>query len=171
MTPEAIINGTPVWVWVLLAVLLARGIKSLQSRTSQLSRIAIVPLMFAGWGIIHLVTDPLAGWSAVLAWALCALGGVLGGVYLASRTRFIVDPFANTVMLPGSIVPLVLIIAAFATKFWLGVEVATVTDVSALTTYTVIDAAVSGVIAGLFAGRFLCYWRAMSRTSRTAVSW
>jgi hypothetical protein len=162
MSPATIIHGTPIWVWVLLAVLLSRGFKALNSKTISLSSLAIVPLIFAGWGIAHLVSDPLAGWSAAIAWIFGSLAGVAGGVLIASRSRFIVDPMASTVMLPGSAVPLVLIIAIFATKFWLGFEMATVTDASSLGIYVLIDAAASGIVAGVFGGRFITYWRAIS---------
>jgi hypothetical protein len=162
MSPAAIIHGTPVWVWVLLAVLLSRGFKALSSGTAPLSKLAIVPLIFAGWGIAHLISDPLAGWSSAIVWMAGSLAGIAGGVFIASRSRFIVDPIANTVMLPGSALPLVLIVVTFAAKFWLGFEMATATDISSLGMYVLIDAAVSGVVAGVFGGRFLTYWRAMS---------
>ncbi|MFM0336314.1 DUF6622 family protein [Paraburkholderia fungorum] len=162
MSPAAIIHGTPTWVWVLLVVLLSRGFKALRSGTASLSKLAIVPLIFAGWGIAHLLSDPLAGWSAAIAWTTGALVGMMGGVFIASRSRFMVDPIANTVMLPGSVLPLLLIIATFVTKFWLGVEFATVTDASSLGTVVLIDAVVSGAVAGVFAGRFFTYWRALS---------
>jgi hypothetical protein len=161
MSPAAILHGTPVWVWVLLAVLLSRGFKALRSRTAPLHKLAIVPLIFAGWGIAHLITDPLVGWAAAIAWMTGALVGVMGGVLIASRSRFIVDPVANTVMLPGSVLPLLLIIVTFAVKFWLGVEFATVTDVSSLEMAVLIDAVVSGAVAGIFGGRFFTYWRAL----------
>jgi hypothetical protein len=162
MSPAAIIHGTPIWVWVLLVVLLSRGFKALRSGTAPLSKLAIVPLVFAGWGIVHLISDPLVGWSAAIAWMAGALAGITGGVFIASRSRFIVDPIANTVMLPGSALPLVLIIATFAAKFWLGVEFATVTDTSSLGMVVLIDAVVSGAVAGVFGGRFFTYWRALS---------
>lgn len=162
MSPAAIIHGTPIWVWVLLVVLVSRGFKALNSGTAPLSRLAIVPLIFAGWGIAHLISSPLAGWSDVIAWMTGSLVGIAAGVFLASRTRFIVDPISKTVMVPGSALPLLLIIAIFASKFWLGFEMATVTDVSSLGMYMLISAAVSGVIAGVFGGRFITYWRAMS---------
>jgi hypothetical protein len=162
MSPAAIIHGAPIWVWVLLVVLLLRGFKALNSGTAPLGRLAIVPLIFAGGGIAHLVSDPLAGWPAVIAWMTASLVGIAAGVSIASRSRFIVDPIANTVMLPGSPLPLLLMIAIFATKFWLGFEMATVTDASLLGIYVVIGAAVSGVVAGVFTGRFITYWRAMS---------
>ncbi|CAD6528513.1 DUF6622 family protein [Paraburkholderia sabiae] len=162
MPLAAIIQGTPIWVWVLLVYLLSRGFKAMNSGTAPLSKLAIVPLIFTAWGILHLITDPLAGWSSVIVWVVGALIGIAGGVFIASRTRFIVDPAANTVMLPGSMVPLVLIVITFAAKFWLGVELATATSLAALGGYVLLSAAVSGVVAGVFGGRFLTYWRAMS---------
>jgi hypothetical protein len=156
----AIIHGTPIRVWVLLVVLLLRGFKALNSGAAPLSRLAIVPIIFAGGGIAHLVSDPLAGWFAVIAWMTASLVGTAGGVFIASRTRFIVDPIAKTVMLPGSPLPLLLMIVIFATKFWLGFEMATVTDESSLGIYVLIGAAVSGAVAGVFTGRFITYWRA-----------
>lgn len=146
---------------MLLAFLVYRGVKALQTRTTPLSKLAIIPLIFAGMGIAHLISAPLAGWAAVAAWVLALGAGFIGGVFNASRTRFIVDPMALTVMSPGSVVPLVLILATFATKFWLGFELATVTNVAALANYVVIDAAVSGAVAGMFAGRFYTYWKAL----------
>ncbi|WP_250516793.1 DUF6622 family protein [Caballeronia sp. INDeC2] len=161
MTPIAIIQGTPTWVWVLLAFLLYRGIKAMQASTTPLSKLAIIPLIFAGMGISHLVSSPVVGWAAVAAWIVALGVGFTGGVFNASRSRFIADPMARTVMLPGSIVPLLLIAATFIAKFWIGIEMATVTNLSALAMYAVIDAAVSGVVAGMFAGRFFTYWKTM----------
>ncbi|MGF6772312.1 hypothetical protein P3T18_004800 [Paraburkholderia sp. GAS199] len=162
MSLTAIVHGTPAWVWVLLAVLLSRGFKALKSATVPLSKLAIVPLIFAAWGIAHLISEPLAGWTAALAWMTGAFVGVAAGVIIASQSRFIVDPVARTVMLPGSVLPLLLIVGTFASRFWLGFEMATVTDASLLGTFILIDAVVSGAVAGLFAGRFLTYWRAPS---------
>ncbi len=57
-------------------------------------------------------------------------------MFQESRTRFVIDPIARTVMLlPGSVMPLTLILATFGIKFWLGFEMATATDIAALGTY------------------------------------
>lgn len=162
MSPVEIIQGTPTWVWVLLAFLVYRGIKSLQADTAPLPKLALVPVIFMGLGIMHLVSSPLAGWAALLTWLFALGAGIAGGIHTAHRTRFIVDPVARTVMLPGSVAPLLLIAATFIARFWLGVEMATVTDIAALANDVLIDAAVSGVVAGMFAGRFITYCRAMN---------
>jgi hypothetical protein len=66
------------------------------------------------------------------------------------------------IMLPGSPMPLLLMLAIFATKFRLGFEMATLTDASSLGMIALIGAAASGVVAGMFGGRFITYWRAMN---------
>jgi predicted anti-sigma-YlaC factor YlaD len=159
MSVEAIVRGTPVWVWILLAYLLSRGLKALKGGTAPLSKLAIVPVVFAVWGIAHLVTEPAAGWKAGLAWVIGALIGVLAGVAIASRTAFTVDPVQRSVTLPGSVVPLALIVITFAMKFWIGFELATSAGLGRDSGYVVLDGLVSGVVAGIFAGRFLTYFK------------
>lgn len=162
MSAATIIHGTPAWVWVLLLFLLSRGWSALSSRTVPLSRLAIIPLIFTGWGIVHLALNPLAGWSTVIVWVTASLVGVVAGAFIAGKSRFVVDPVANTVLVPGSALPLILMISIFAVRFWLGFHMATAIDSSLVGVYVVIGAAVSGIVAGVFCGRFITYWRAIA---------
>ncbi|HEY3599376.1 MAG TPA: DUF6622 family protein [Paraburkholderia sp.] len=157
MSVEEIVRGTPVWVWILLAYLVSRGIKALKGGTAALSKLAIIPLVFAVWGIAHLVTEPSAGWQAGLAWIIGAAVGLPVGAVLAHKTRFTVDRVQKTVTLPGSAIPLVLILVTFGSKFWLAVHLATSSPLTTDSTYVVLDGLVSGLVAGIFAGRFLIY--------------
>lgn len=50
MSFQDILLGTPTWVWVLLAVLVSRGMKAMKGGTAPLSKLGIVPAIFAGWG-------------------------------------------------------------------------------------------------------------------------
>ncbi|CAB3752230.1 DUF6622 family protein [Paraburkholderia solisilvae] len=158
MTFEQIVRGTPVWVWILLVFLLSRGVKALNGGTAPLGKLAIVPVVFAVWGIVHLATEPAAGWQAACAWVFGVAVGLLAGAFIARKSRFTVDRSQKTVTLPGSAVSLILILVTFASKFWLGVELATSAPVPADSGYVVLDALVSGIVAGIFAGRFLIYW-------------
>ena len=100
MSFEAILRGTPVWVWILLVFLLSRGIKALKGGTAPLGKLAIVPVVFAVWGIAHLATEQSAGWQSAAAWVLGAVAGLLVGVFIARKTRFTVDRVQKTVTLP-----------------------------------------------------------------------
>jgi hypothetical protein len=59
MSVEAIVRGTPLWVWLLLAYLLSRGLKALKGGTTPLSKLAIVPVVFAVWGLLIWLSSPL----------------------------------------------------------------------------------------------------------------
>lgn len=169
MSIEAILRGTPIWVWFLLAYLLSRGFKAMQGGTAPLGKLAIVPAVFTAWGLLHLVKEPAAGWNTGLAWVVGAALGIGIGVLLARRSGLTVDRVQKTVTLPGSIVPLALILLTFASKFWLGVELA-ITHAGTDALYVVLDGLVSGLVAGIFAGRFLVYCLAFRPASAAAES-
>jgi len=157
MPVETIVSHTPVWVWILLAFLVSRGLKALKGGTAPLSKLAIVPAVFAAWGLLHLFREPSAGWITALAWLVGAAAGLGIGTVLARTSGMSVDRLQKTVTLPGSVVPLVLILVTFASKFGLGVELAT-THAGLDSMYVILDGLVSGLVAGIFAGRFLIYW-------------
>ncbi|VXB26745.1 conserved hypothetical protein [Burkholderia sp. 8Y] len=81
------------------------------------------------------------------------------GAVLAKNSAITVDRVQRTVTVPGSVVPMLLILATFASKFFIGFELAASAGVDS--TLIALNALISGVIAGIFAGRFLFYWLAL----------
>ena len=169
MSFEAILLGAPAWVWILLAVLVSRGMKALRGGTAPLAKLGIVPAIFAGWGLLHLMTEPAASWNTALMWVTGGALGVGVGAALAKKSGMTVDRVQRTVTLPGSAIPLVLILLTFAMKFWIGFELATAPHIGVDSTFVVLSGLVSGVVAGIFAGRFLMYWLAF-RPSPAALA-
>ncbi|SAL11401.1 hypothetical protein AWB74_00163 [Caballeronia arvi] len=168
MSFQDILLGTPTWVWVLLAILVSRGMKAMKAGTAPLSKLGIVPAVFAGWGLLHLLSDPETGWATASMWMA---GGALGvgiGAAVAKKSGMTVDRIRRTVTLPGSAVPLVLILLTFAMKFWIGFELATSVHMGVDSTFVVLNGVVTGLVAGIFAGRFLIYWLAL-RPEQTPV--
>ncbi|MDR5739665.1 MULTISPECIES: DUF6622 family protein [unclassified Caballeronia] len=169
MSFAAIVSGTPVWVWILLAVLVSRGLKAMKGGTAPLSKLAIVPALFAGWGLLHVLTGPAAGAETALMWFVGGLLGTGAGVVQARASGLSVDRVRRTVTLTGSVVPLALILVTFASKFWIGVELATSASVGVDSMFVVLNGLVSGVVAGIFAGRFLIYWLALRPAAAPAL--
>jgi hypothetical protein len=161
MSFQEILLGTPAWVWILLAVLVSRGMKALKGGTAPLAKLAVVPAVFAAWGLLHLLTERAAGWDTAFMWIAGGALGVGVGAVLARRSGMSVDRVHRTITLPGSAVPLALILLTFATKFWIGFELATAAHVGVDSLFVVLGGLVSGVVAGIFAGRFLIYWLAL----------
>ncbi len=50
-----VLRHTPIWVWVLLAFLIYRGIMMLRPREVSPSRMLIIPVVFLVWGLTGMV--------------------------------------------------------------------------------------------------------------------
>jgi hypothetical protein len=153
-----ILQNTPTWVWGLLAGLLALGISQMRDRQVSLARSIVMPVamaVFAVWGIVSAF-----GAGSVLVWALLAwvaAAASVGWLLAISRpprgTSY--DPATRSYALPGSAVPLLLILGIFLTKYAVGVELAMQPSAGADGNFAVAIAALYGVFNGIFAGRAL----------------
>lgn len=50
------VEGTPIWVWVLLVYLIVRGVKATKAGTTRFWRLLIIPLLFTTIGLYGLIT-------------------------------------------------------------------------------------------------------------------
>ena len=151
-----ILKNTPMWVWGLLAALLALGLSQLRARTASLTRIAIVPLAMTGfalWGIASAFGASGQILWVMLAWAVPAavISAILAPGAAAQGTRY--DRSTRTYALPGTAVPLVLILGIFLTKYAVGVELTMQPRLAQDATFAMQIAALYGVFNGFFTGR------------------
>lgn len=151
-----ILTHTPTWVWLLLAGLLWLGIGMLKGKTISASRAAIMPVVMTGlslWGTISAFSQSALFGYVLLAWVVAAavLAAAVGRMPAPAGARY--DPQARTLTVPGSWVPLALILGIFLVKYVVGVEgsmqPALVHDGSYSLTYGLIY----GVFSGIFTGR------------------
>lgn len=159
--PQAIaglLRGTPAGVWLLLAGLTSLGLSQCRPRSVGLGRTVALPLAMAAlgaWGVravsrtAGLAGEPLALWLAA-ALATCALLWRLVPQAPAG-TRY--DAAARRFHLPGSPVPLLLILAVFCIKYAVGLETALDPAHAARPGFALAVAAVYGVATGCFLGR------------------
>jgi hypothetical protein len=116
-----ILKHTPTWVWMVLAALLVLGLQQTRPRELTLARVTILPLVFIGvslYGVFgafghaaYAIVAWTAGFGTVAALARDAVA-VRGASWSNHTERFYV---------PGSWLPLTLIVGLFATKYGTGV--------------------------------------------------
>ena len=161
--PEAIatiLRSTPAWVWGLLGGLLALGATQLRDRTASLARVSMLPLgmtVFSAWGTVSALgtsgslAEVVAAWfgAAAAAFALVAPG--------RANARF--DPVQRTYAMPGSVVPMLLIVGIFLVKYFVGVELAMAPRLVQDTQYALTVAGLYGAFTGIFVGRAARLWR------------
>ena len=172
--PEAlrpILRQTPVWVWGLFAGLLALGTSQLRDRTASVARVSLLPLVmtvlsvsgtFSALGNSPHAAMAIAAWlgAAALAFALLARG----------RAHAQFDPAQRVFHLPGSAVPLLLIVGIFLVKYVVGVDLAMAPQLVRDPQYVLSVAALYGAFTGVFVGRASRLWRLALRPTVGGVA-
>ncbi|MGE0207173.1 MAG: DUF6622 family protein [Candidatus Babeliales bacterium] len=149
----SILQGTPYWVWNILAYLIISGAKATKPVVFPLWRFGIMPLVFVVWSLTSLHTRCGSCLSLYAFWVAALFFGIGVGYCLLQRTSITFDA-QGSIHLPGSFVPLLLSLLFFAGKYSLGVTYAL--NPALKTSFLLgFDVALSGVISGISLGRFL----------------
>lgn len=154
----AIVRSTPSWVWGLLAGLVALGATQLRERTASRLRVLAMPVAmtaYSAYGVISAfgsaghVAWALGCWAATAALSACLL--VVIDPCAPRKARF--DATTGNYHLPGSVVPLLLILAVFLTKYAVGIELALRPQAAALLDFAIPVCLMYGLFNGMFAAR------------------
>jgi hypothetical protein len=152
------IRQTPVWVWILFAFLLVRGVKALHGSVTSLPRLCVVPGVFTLWGLVGVATTFHHPGASALIWSASFAAGIAAGVLRTARTPIQVDRHAGLVALPGSPMVLILVTVVFGVKYALGAWAAIQPSATGMLPFMVADIGVTGLVAGMFVGRLLTLW-------------
>jgi hypothetical protein len=165
-----ILRHTPAWVWLLLAALLALGASQTRTREVTRGRLLALPLTMLALGIWSLSTlatgQPLAlgAWAAAFVAALAAarqLRQPAGAHWSAATARL---------RLPGSWVPMGIIVAIFALKYGVGVAMGMAPELRLNTPLAMSVAGAYGALSGLLLGRALALLRLTRDASALAAT-
>jgi hypothetical protein len=158
----AVLQHTPVWVWPLLAALLSLGVWQAFPRTVKLRRATLLPaamLALSLWGVISV----FGSGQALVAWALGGVAAATWNWHAGSPRSARWSATEQVFRLPGSWVPLLLILGIFCTKFGVGMSLAHHPDLRHATGFAAAVSMAYGVFSGLFAGRAMTLWHLTRR--------
>jgi hypothetical protein len=157
-----ILVHTPAWVWVLFAGLLALGLLQTRDRDVSRTRATVLPLVFVALSFTSVLRASnsgveafgawLAGFAVILLFARSALA--VHGARCSSET--------GSLHVPGSWVPMGLIVGLFLLRYGMGVLGAVASDL-ARTPAVSLGAQCA---YGLFAG---CFWVRSASLRRLAA--
>lgn len=159
--PQAIgtiVQRTPVWVWALLVALLALGARQLKGRQVGLRRVVLVPVAWLGfslYGIYSAIGNGGQLLAALIAWLVAAASvtTILLRTPPPRGTRF--EAASQTFSVPGSVVPLLLILGIFMTKYVVGIELAMNASLAREASFAVPIALLYGGFNGISTARAL----------------
>jgi hypothetical protein len=154
-----LIRHTPIWVWVLFIYLILRGIKALQTREVTVQKLFYIPVIFLVWGVYGVFRETT--WMAFTLLALIIgllFGGIIGAMLSHATGKPTPSGNCNTIIRPGSVLPLIFMLLAFAAKYTLSVSVALHPKLIDSLSFNLIHGAISGLSAGIFWGSMLVYF-------------
>jgi hypothetical protein len=165
-----IVQGAPLWVWPLLALLLFLGIRSLRPRAVPVASLIALPLAFFGLSLTNLL--PLDHLSPIRigVWVAAVLIGMIPGWFLVRPQRIGIDRLHRRIGVPGSIVPLILMLAAFVGGFYFGYLFARYPELKTDPATLAFASTYRGLMSGYFLGQTLRLFRLYFSTPQSAVS-
>jgi hypothetical protein len=164
-----ILSHTPLWVWCLLAALLVLGLLQTRTRNVTRAQLLALPLVLLGLGLWSLAPGFAAQPLAAIAWLAGLAAFALLGMRLPrpAQTRWLSD--SQRLQLPGSWLPMGLILAIFSLRYVTGVSLAMHpqwrTDAAVQFTLAVLF----GALSGLFLGRAVGLLR-LTREGATTIA-
>lgn len=165
-----IVRNTPVWVWPMLAALLALGVSQLRTRRVGRTRLMVLPLVLAMLGLASALTTFAAVHAAQLAWGLSLAGSAYAASRLVRTGRASWDAAAGELRLPGSWLPLALIVTLFTLRYSAAVALAMHPAWRSAPEVLVPLATAYGLLAGGFLGRAFALLRlTQARTAPIAA--
>lgn len=154
MIGQIFIN-TPLWVWGLLAALLALGLSQTRKRNADLLRVTLMPLGMGGLSLYGTISSFGASPVVLGSWLATALVLVLVVTQLPAPGGVRYDSASRQFLLPGSWVPMVLIMGIFLTKYVVGVSLAMHPELKSQANFSLAIVMLYGLFSGIFIGRTL----------------
>ncbi len=162
------LNETPWWLFVVFVVIIGRGAVGLRARTMPFTKLAVVPLLFCAWGLYSVIVLFSFNWRVVVMFCAATAAGCVAGYAVSLRGRVAAGQRPGTVVLSGSPLTLLAVAVVFTGKYLLGAWDAADRYARFTMGYWGIDAIMTGLVVGIFIGRFFGLWLRYA-TARAAM--
>ncbi|CAJ0787015.1 hypothetical protein LMG19083_01517 [Ralstonia psammae] len=147
----SIVSHTPTWVFVVFAVLIAIGVRQMQPRIVSRRRLIVLPLVVAAYSLYGVSTASHGSPLALTMWMVAVLVAFL--LTYMSPPNGAVSETASTVRVPGSWVPMVVIVGLFTARYAYNVMLAIHPEVSHSASFMALFSALFGFLGGLLLSR------------------
>lgn len=147
----SIVSHTPVWVFVVFAGLIAIGLRQTQPRIVSRRRLIVLPLLIAAYSFYGVAMASHGSVVALVVWA-AAVAAAFALTRLSPPTGATSQTPA-TVRVPGSWVPMVVILGLFVARYAYNVMLAMHPQVLHSTGFMTLFSAVFGFLGGLLLSR------------------
>ena len=150
-----ILTHTPLWVWSLLTALLGLGLWQRRLRHVRRSQLLALPLTMLALGLWSMAPGFVAQPLVAAAWLVALLAGARLGRRLPTPAAARWLAAEQRLQLPGSWVPLVIMLCIFSLRCATGVSLALHSEWRSMLSAQLPLALAFGTLSGIFLGRAL----------------
>lgn len=150
-----IIQHTPVWVWGLFVALVGFGLSQTRDRAVSLTRVTILPLVLLALSFCGVVSTFAHATVAIVAWVVGVATAIALGRRLLRARGASWSPQTGLLHVPGSWLPLAMMVALFLIKWGVGATLAINHSMAGHTAFGAACGLAYGSFSGLFAARAL----------------
>jgi hypothetical protein len=165
----ALVSHTPSWVWLLLAGLCVLGFSQTRSRQLSLQRLCILPLVMLGLSVSGMATSLGLSAAVLLVWGSALVISATGLLQMGVGHGIRYDNESKLFHVPGSWLPLLLILIMFIAKYSVTAGLAIQPALSKQVAFTLGFSALFGVLNGAFLVRALAALRLL-RSERSTLN-
>ncbi|MBU0923898.1 hypothetical protein KKG81_03340 [bacterium] len=149
-----IISKTPIWVFILFIVLVIVGLLQLRDRNVSLEKAIILPISMICLSFYGLISAFGLEIKSIFCWLIGLIIAVLLNLLLKLPKNSTYDTKLKIFFIKGSIIPFILIMSIFFTKYFVAVVIAKHLAILNELSFIYGISFIYGVLSGLFFGRF-----------------
>lgn len=151
---QQILSHTPIWVWVLLAVLFVRGLKMTVDRDTSTRALVLLPLLMLAWSLSGLIGQADQHPGVLLVW-LAGAALTLGCAARFGRPDAMQWLGQGQVRVRGSWLPLTVMMVIFCVQYLKNMLFAIQPELRSALVFNAVVALISGLLNGLLLARLL----------------
>lgn len=148
-----IISKTPIWVFILFIVLVIVGLLQLKDRNVSLQKAIILPISMICLSFYGLISAFGLEVKSIFCWLIGLIIAVLLNLLLKLPKNSTYDTKLKIFFIKGSIIPFILIMSIFFTKYFVAVVIAKHLAILNELSFICGISFIYGVLSGLFFGR------------------
>ncbi len=157
-----ILKHTPSWVFILFFGLLILGVWQSRDRVVRRSRLFLLPIVMTLFSIHSLQSEFGTEWSYIAVWLAGFVASCFGGMRFGMPKTVTYSAEINAFFVPGSWIPLILILGIFFIKYAVGIILGMNMPIGNSPVFINAVSLLFGVFSGVFLSRTLSISKAAS---------
>ena len=163
------LQNTPWWVYVILVLLVVRGVKASRPRLISLRKLCILPIVLLAVSLYMLFIETVPSLITIGVWLLCLfIGGVLIFLQIQRQTLQF-DKKRHLVKTSGTWTVLILILLIFFSKYYFDYTLSVEPQEIHHLIFRLSLYGLTGLCNGLIIGRLVCYLIKMRRAEHVEL--